>query len=51
MKLQFDFHHGLLLFGYSLWEYWLGKTKRFVANSTWELILHGVRRLLRRKTK
>jgi hypothetical protein len=36
--------HWLLLLTYSLWEHWLGKTKRIVANSTWELVLWILRR-------
>lgn len=30
--------HWLLLFAFSLWEHWLSKTKKIIANSTWELI-------------
>lgn len=36
----------LLLFAFSIWEYWLGKTKKLVAASSWELLSCGVRRLL-----
>ena len=37
-----------LLFAYSVWEYWLGKTEKLVAASTWELIFYGLRRLKER---
>ncbi len=33
------------VFGYSMWEFWLGRTKLIVANSTWELILWGLSKI------
>lgn len=33
---------------YSLWEYWLGKTKKIAANSTVELIVWLFKRCLRK---
>jgi hypothetical protein len=40
-------HYLTSFFIFSLWEYWLGKTKRFVANSTWEAIFWVLKRLYR----
>lgn len=37
--------HIYLFFGFSLWEAWLGKTKKIVANSSWELIFWVFKRL------
>lgn len=46
MKLHLS-HALSLLFGFGMWEYWLGKTEKFVASSTFELIELGLKRLLR----
>jgi hypothetical protein len=43
--------HFALLFAYSVWEYWLGKTEKLAAASTWELVYHGLRRLFRKEKK
>lgn len=42
--------HTCLLLAFAVWEYWLGKTKKFVAASTGELILLGMRRLFERRS-
>lgn len=34
-------------FAYAVWEYWLGKTKKFAANSTVELAAHALAWLFR----
>ncbi len=40
--------HWLLLLAFSVWEYWLGKTTKLIASSSWELIALGVKRLFGR---
>jgi hypothetical protein len=40
--------HVLLAVLYSLWENWLGKTKRFVANSTIEMVTRLFAKLIKR---
>lgn len=37
---------GLVLVGFAILEYWLGKTDRLEAGSTLELILNGAKSLL-----
>lgn len=32
--------HVVILLAYSVWEYWLGKTTKVIANSSWELIVY-----------
>lgn len=34
-----------------MWEYWLGKTEKLAASSTWGLLAWGVRRLFKRELK
>jgi hypothetical protein len=41
-QIQTHIESAALLFAYSVWEYWLGKTEKLVAASTWELIYHGM---------
>lgn len=36
--------HILILFAYSILETWLGKTKKVVANSSWELVFNLLQR-------
>ena len=40
--------HYIFIFLYSIFELWLGKTEKFVANSTWELIFYYGKRLIER---
>lgn len=40
-----------LLYLYPVWEYYLGKTKRFAVNSTLEIIEWGVKRLFKKEQK
>lgn len=35
----------LLVVGYSFLEYFLGRSKRIVANSTWELVFYGFKKI------
>lgn len=45
--------HGLWFLGYSVWEYWLGKTKKTIHGSTIEvvgyLVVQGVKKFLPKK--
>jgi hypothetical protein len=45
------FYGHILAAGFSLWEYWLGKTKKFAANSSWELLFSIISWLLKRGKK
>lgn len=36
--------HWMLLFAFSIFETWLGRTKKIVANSSWELLAWGMKR-------
>lgn len=52
LQLWVNAHHvaGSFLV-YSLWEFWLGKTEKFAANSTVELFVWLLKRLFIRKGK
>lgn len=47
---QYTVHFVIVMIG-SAWEYWLGKTKKIVANSSWELLALLAKRLIKGETK
>ena len=41
--------HWVLLFAYSVWEYWLGKTEKILACSSWELMGQLIKRVFKKE--
>ena len=43
--------HWCILFAYSIWEFWLGRTEKIIARSSWEIVLSSGKRIIERIKK